>query len=119
MNFGEFFKQKRKEKKMTLRKFCLEYDLDPGNISKLERGKLSPPSSKRKLKEYAQYLDIKPESSEWRKFCDLAAISAGKIPEYIDDEEILARLPLFFRTLKNKKVSKEDLEALIEKIRNS
>ena len=35
--FGEFFKQKRIVLGMTLRQFCAENGLDPGNISKIER----------------------------------------------------------------------------------
>ena len=41
--FGAFFKQKRLELGLSLRRFCLEHGLDPGNISKLERGRLAPP----------------------------------------------------------------------------
>lgn len=117
--FGEFFKQKRISSGKTLRQFCLDHDLDPGNISKIERGKLPPPASEDKLKEYARYLKIKIGSQEWQTFKDLASIGAGRIPEDLKDEELLARLPVFFRTLRDKKFSKEELNALIKKIRES
>ncbi len=44
--FGEYFKKKRLEIGKTLRQFCLENGLDPGNISKIERGILRPPQSR-------------------------------------------------------------------------
>jgi len=117
--FGDLFKQKRIALGKTLRQFCQEHLLDPGNISKMERGKLAPPSSEEKLKEYAKYLKIKIGSTEWQKFKDLAAINAGKIPKDMQDKELLARLPVFFRALRDKKFSKKDLMDLIKKIRES
>ncbi|UCB57190.1 MAG: hypothetical protein JSV30_00955 [Candidatus Omnitrophota bacterium] len=120
VTFGEFFKQKRISLGKTLRQFCLENQLDPGNISKIERGKLPPPASEEKLKEYAKYLNIQFGSEEWQTFKDLASLSAGKIPDDLKNEqELLARLPVFFRTLRDKKFSEEDLKELIKKIRES
>lgn len=116
-NFGEFFKQRRIALGKTLRQFCLENNLDPGNISKIERGRMAPP--KERLKEYAKYLKIKIGSKDWQEFQDLAAISAGRIPKDLTDEELLPRLPLFFRTLKEKQFTEKDLNELIEKIKNS
>ena len=117
---SDFFKKKRIEQKKTLRQFCLEHDLDPGNISKIERGKMSPPSSEEKLKEYAKYLNIEYGSKEWQAFKDLAAISAGKIPEDLKkEEEVLKRLPIFFRALREKKLTEKEFKELIDKIKNS
>src|SRR3989304_556150 len=55
LTFGEFFKQKRTGLKKTLRQFCAENNLDPGNISKLERGLMAPPQGSDKLEEYAGF----------------------------------------------------------------
>ena len=52
MTFGEFFKQQRVNLKKTLRQFCAENKLDPGNISRLERGLMQPPQGSDKLEEY-------------------------------------------------------------------
>ena len=49
LTLGEFFKQKRTGLKKTLRQFCAENKLDPGNISKLERGLMAPPQGSDKL----------------------------------------------------------------------
>ena len=51
--FGQYFKKMRQKRGLTLRKFCFKHGIDPGNISKLERGIISPPRSREKLEEYA------------------------------------------------------------------
>src|SRR4030067_1329620 len=99
--FGEYFKKKRLEMRKTLRQFCLENGLDPGNISKIERGLLPPPQSRAKLAHYAQCLGIAEGSDEWLVFFDMARTDTGRIPEEIlANKEIAAHLPLVFRTLK-------------------
>ncbi len=66
LTFGEFFKQKRIGLRKTLREFCREHDLDPGNISKLERGRVQPPQNKERRLEYARYLQL--DSDERQTF---------------------------------------------------
>ena len=93
--FGEFFKEKRLLSSLTLRQFCSNYNLDPGNLSKLERGQLAPPQHE-KLEEYAKFLGLTPGSDDWFKLFDLAAAEAGKIPEDIlSDEEVVDKLPVY------------------------
>jgi len=115
VTFGEFFKQKRMELGVTLRQFCLEHNLDPGNVSRIERGKMAPPIDR--IDEFAGYLKI--DDAELQAFKDLASISAGRIPEDLRDKETLARLPVFFRTLRGKGFSEEELKALAKKIEES
>lgn len=116
--FGEFFKKKRIELGKTLRQFCMENNLDPGNISKLERGILPPPTSEEKLEHYARCLKIKKGSDEWYEFFDLAHASAGRIPEEIvSDENLLSKLPLVFRTLRGQKLTREQLNKLAKKLK--
>lgn len=117
--FGEFFKSKRIELKLTLREFCLKHKLDPGNISKLERGILPPPKSQKKLKEYAAYLKLKEGTDDWYQFFDLAAAESGRLPKELMEDEIIDRLPILFRTLRGKKISKDKLDELIKKIKES
>lgn len=117
--FGEFFKAKRIELGKTLRQFCLENDLDPGNISKIERGYLAPPQHD-KLVEYAKLLKLKKETDEWYQFFDLAAAENGKIPkDILNDNEIVKELPVLFRTLRGEKISEENLDKLIRKIKGN
>lgn len=118
--FGEFFKTRRKGLGLTLRKFCIEKGLDPGNISKLERGIFPPPATRKKLEQYASYLQIKEGSDDWYQFFDLAATSAGKIPpDLMQNEELVKKLPAVFRTLRGQKVTQEQLEELAELIRTT
>jgi len=115
--FGEFFKKKRIELDKTLRQFCLENGLDPGNISKIERGILPPPQTE-KLEHYAKCLKIKKGSDDWYEFFDLAHASAGRIPdEILSDEEVLSKLPLVFRTLRGQKLNREQLNKLAKEIK--
>ena len=103
---------------MSLRKFCLAHGFDPGNISKMERGLLAPPGSKELLNKYVDALNLKEGSDEWREFFDRASACRGEIPiEILENDEVVKNLPLFFRTLRGQKVSKEKLDELVEIIR--
>ena len=116
--FGDFFKKKRMELNLTLRKFCVENGFDAGNVSKIERGLMAPSTDPDKLGAYAKALKIKEGSDEWQKFSDLAYASSGTIPsDIMSDEELVAKLPLVFRTIKGKKLDKEQLEKLAEEIK--
>lgn len=116
--FGEFFKKKRIEKGFTLREFCRKFGLNPGNISKMERGLLKPPDPNGKLEKYASYLEIEKGTNDWYEFYDLAAACKGEIPEeFLENEELLKSLPIIFRTFRRKKVSDKALKDLVEKIR--
>ena len=118
--FGTFFKQRRIPLKKTLRQFCAENNLDPGNISRLERGLMPPPQGSDKLEEYASYLHIKKGTDDWYKFFDLARIEAGRIPdELLKNESVAASLPILFRTLRGQKISEKKLEKLVELIRKA
>ncbi len=115
--FGEFFKAKRIALKKTLRQFCLDNNLDPGNMSKLERGLLAPPQHE-KLEEYALLLNLKEGSDEWYKFFDLAAADAGRIPsDLLSDEDVLDKLPVLFRSLRANKIPETKLDELVRKIK--
>lgn len=117
-NFGEFFSHKRRELGLSLREFSKINGLDPGNISKMERGLLSPPQSREKKAQYAAALGIKEGSDDWLEFCDLASVSAGKIPSDIaNDAEVMTALPVLFRSIRDKKLDREDIERLVKSIR--
>ena len=116
--FGTLFKELRIAQKMTLREFCKAHGYDPGNISKLERGVLPPPESETKLTQFAKALKIRRGSDTWYQFFDLARAFRGKLPpEVLRDPDVVARLPVLFRTLRGQKVSEEKLNQLIEMIR--
>lgn len=117
--FGEYFKEVRLRLNKSLRQFCMENNFDAGNISKIERG-LIPPPGRDYLMKYAKALELKENSEEWIEFFDLASACRGEIPEDIlSDEEVLEKLPVFFRSLRGEKVSAEKLRGLIKLIKRS
>ncbi len=116
--FGEFVRNLRLRQNITLREFCRDHDLEPGNWSRMERGISPPPQDDGILRRYAKYLGIRPESDEWRQFIDLAAIDSGTIPaDIMSDEELLERVPLLFRAARGEKLSSEQLDELLALIR--
>lgn len=118
--FGTFIKELRARQRFGLREFCLEHGHDPSNWSKIEREVLSPPRDEETLRTWAKQLGLKPNTDDWLKFFDYAAVDAGRIPDYVmKDEELLEKLPIFFRTLSGQKPSREDLEKLLEIIRSA
>ncbi len=118
-NFGAFFKELRQRQGTTLRRFCQKYGLDPGNISKLERGKMPPPG-REILEKYARFLQVEEGSSDWFEFFDRAAAARGKIPDdLMSDEELVEKLPLVFRTLRGEKIPQDKLDKLAEEIRRT
>lgn len=119
-SFGEYFKDRRIAAGKTLRAFCEEHGFDPGNLSKLERGKLCAPESDDKLEEYALALGLKRGGTEWFEFFDKAAAERGRLPaDLASDEELLAKLPVLFRTLRGARIDAQHLDALIERIRRT
>ena len=118
--FGAFFKACRVKSGITLRAFCNMHGFDPGNISRLERGRMPPPTSEEKLTEYAEALGIERGSDDWYEFFDRAAAERGRIPaDLLSDEELLGKMPVLFRTLRGDKFDASQLDDLIERIRRA
>lgn len=119
-SFGDYLKNLRKEKKITLREFCLKASADPANISRIERGSMPPPQDPDILERYAKALGISTGSNEWYTFFDLAAASRGIIPKDImSDPEVVRMLPAFFRTLRGQKPTDDEMRKLAAKIKKS
>lgn len=117
--FGAFFREKRLALGVSLREFCLRHGLDPGNLSKLERGRLAPPQHE-KLDEYARLLGLTEGSDDWYQFFDLAAAEAGRIPaDILNDQEVAEKLPILFRTLRGQRIPDEQLDELAEKLKRA
>ncbi len=116
--FGERLKELRLERRITLRKFSQMVGIDPGNVSRIERGKINPPQELEKLEQIALILGLIEDTDEYDDFISLAHLSAGKLPQNaISDEQLVAKLPLFFRTLDGRKLTDEQLDAFIEKLK--
>lgn len=118
MNFGEFFKKLRTKKGITLRQFCETNSFDPGNISKLERGVLPAPHADDKLKAYAKALGIKSGTDDYLEFFDLATASNKTFTiKNIEGDELLNRLPVLFRSIDKKDITEDQLERIIQLIK--
>jgi transcriptional regulator with XRE-family HTH domain len=116
--FGDYIKNTRILKGLSLREFCKRIDMDASNWSKIERGVLSPPQDDEKLKLIAKVLEIKKTSEEWKEMKDKASIGAGLIPgDILSDKKVSKSLPLFFRTLRSEKPTPDELDKLIQIIR--
>jgi transcriptional regulator with XRE-family HTH domain len=118
--FGSLAKQLRLRQKVTLRNFCRQHGFDPSNMSKIERGLLSPPRSADALRNYAEALGLEEGTEEWRTFYDLAALARNEVPaDLLSDKEIVGRLPLVFRTMRGERLTDEQKERLIDLIRRT
>ena len=119
--FAEFARARRLALGVTLRQFCREHGFDVGNMSRIERGRAAPTQTDGFLGRYATALKLEPRTDQWRQFHDLARIAAGRIPERIlNDEELVAKLPIVFRTLsEGGPLTEEKLLDLAERIRRA
>jgi len=120
MSFGELVKDLRIAQQKTLRQFCHESGLDPSNWSKIERGVNSPPRDEATLAKWAHLLGVEPETEAWTGFMYQADVSRGNIPrEVMNDEKLLEKLPVFFRTVRGAELTEEQLDNFISKLRDA
>ncbi|MFN0156614.1 MAG: helix-turn-helix domain-containing protein [Bacteroidota bacterium] len=113
--FGQFVREKRLSVNLSLREFCTHAGVDPSNWSKIERGRLTPPDSSEKMEFIAQLLGFERNSSDWNKFFELSAMERGRIPDEVySDSEVIAALPVLFRTAKGEKPTEEELNKIID-----
>lgn len=118
--FGKSLKELRIHKGLTLRKICRLVDYDPSNWSKIERGIISPPSDEKVLRKWTRILGFSGNSKKNQEFIDEAKIAQGIIPQDIlSQDNAVKYLPALFRTLRNRKPTKEEIDRLIELIRGS
>ena len=111
MNFGLYIKKLRLNKDLTLREFCKKNGHDASNWSKIERGKNLPPSDDSVLEQWAKQLGVEKFSTEWYTLIDLAAVARGEIPNDLkEDKNIIAKLPLFYRTLRGQKPTDDEMK---------
>lgn len=118
--FGKILYDLRIKKEITLREMCRKVNYDPSNWSKIERGKIAPPSDRKTLELWARTLGLKKDSRVFDDFVYNANVAQSIIPlEVMQEKELVAALPAFFRTLKNKKPTKGDIDKIIDLIKNA
>lgn len=117
-NFGQILKELRIKKGLTLRHTCRILNYDPSNWSKIERGKMTPPDDEKTLRKWANILGIS-KAKGVQEFIDEANLAHGIIPQDIlFQDNIVDFLPAFFRTLRNKKPTKKEINRLIKLIQD-
>ena len=117
--FGQTLKKLRVEKELTLRCASRIANYDPSNWSKIERGKMSPPHDEKTLRKWVKILGISKER-EIQEFIDEANLAQGIIPQDIlSQDNVVDFLPAFFRTLRNKKPTKKEIDQLIKLIKDA
>ena len=115
---GKILKELRIQKGLTLRKASRLANYDPSNWSKIERGEITPPSDEKILKKWANIIGISKKSKKEQEFIDMAKIVKGIIPQDIlSQKDAIKYLPAFFRTVRNKKLTKKELNQLIRLIK--
>jgi transcriptional regulator with XRE-family HTH domain len=116
--FGEYIKNLRLARRITLRAFAEIVGADPANYSKLERGKLPPPADPTRLEPYRKALGLDSESPEWREAIRLASLDRGELPpRIISNATLMAKLPALFRTLEGEPVDEATLDELVAMLR--
>jgi transcriptional regulator with XRE-family HTH domain len=115
--FGKTLKALRAKNEMSIREVCQLIGYDPSNWSKIERGLIPPPSDRKTLTQWGKALKV--EQGKLSKFVDEAQIAQGIIPnDLLSKNEMLELMPAFFRTLRNRKPTKEEIDKLIQLIKN-
>jgi transcriptional regulator with XRE-family HTH domain len=115
-NFGSFVKQKRLERELGLREFSQRARIDPSNFSKMERGLLEPPQpGSSQLTLIREALELAPDSADAKNLEQLASVGRGMIPETVlQNAQVAAKLPAFFRTLSGTPISDQEREEIIK-----
>ena len=81
---------------------------------------MSPPADKKTLSLWAKVLGLKSNTKEFDNFIYNANVAQGIIPsEIMAEKDLVAALPAFFRTLKNRKPNKEEIDNMINLIKNA
>jgi len=116
--FGPYLRELRLKAGFGLRKFAQAAGFQASNLSNLERGKLAPPRDPERLAEMADALGLVAGSPEHKRFYDLAA-RAQKAPLPADVQPYARSrqlVPVLLRTARDKNLSNEELQELIEHI---
>lgn len=116
MKFGQQIKKLRIEAQLTLRAFCKLIGMDPSNWSKIERGIIQPPQDPQLIQQIQSALNL--NTQQLQELQDLADIARGEIPIDLRDEELMAKMPAFFRAMKSQEYTEADLEKLKQSVKN-
>jgi len=120
-SFGLFLKKLRvEEANIGLRSFAELVELQPSNLSNMERGKLPPPANKETLDRICAALGLSLTDPRRAELFDLAAQYSGRIPaDIVDVVKENEGVPVLVRTIANKQLSDEKLRELAKYIEDN
>ena len=120
MTFGEYLKQKRLDKEITLRGFAKLVDISPVYLCDLEKGRKAAPSME-VMQKMVSKLALNKEESE--RFYDLAALeqtAKNPIPKdlnaFLKDNRVIVSA---LSTAKDLDATDEEWQDFIDKLRKS
>ena len=117
--FGQMLKKLRLEDaSIGLRAFAAMIEMQPSNLSNVERDRTAPPASREVIDRICDALGLADSDPRRDKLFDLAAKSAKRIPA--DVAEVVREqpgIPVLVRTVANKQLSETKLRELAEYIK--
>jgi transcriptional regulator with XRE-family HTH domain len=117
-SFGGFLKEKRLKTGLSLREFSRRIGMQASNYCNVENDILSPPPEDT-LERIAGVLGLKPGTTDYAGFFDLAAKKRNAVPA--DIERIIKQnkmIPVMLRTVENEKVTESQLRGIIEDLKS-
>lgn len=111
--FGDFVREKRLTKGLSLRQFAGMVGMQPSNYCNVENGGSPPPASE-VLERIANALGLAKDSPDYRQLLDLAAKGRDEVPadiaRMVKESDLI---PALLRTVENEKVSENQLRGII------
>ena len=115
-NFGDYLKNLRIEKGLTLRKCAYDLSTDPSGWSKMERGVSPAPKDTSLVAKWGAFFGLAGAALD--EFLDLASLSRSEIPmDMARDGTVIAALPAFFRAVRGHELVGDRLTAFMEDLR--
>ncbi|KPJ72930.1 MAG: hypothetical protein AMS14_06915 [Planctomycetes bacterium DG_20] len=116
--FGHYLRKLRLEAGFGLRAFAEMVGMKPSNLSRLETGRMAPPTSADRMATIAQALGLEENSPQFKDLNDLAAKARpGTVaPDVADYAAHQPGVPLLLRTAKGKQLDEEGFRRLAEYI---
>lgn len=112
--FGEFLTKQLIKNNMSLRELARKTGIDASNLSKIKRGVIYPPKKEKILDILATALQL--NKKEKQKMIDLAYLVSNMIPPDTMQLTNNEAIPLVFRAINKRLLTKEETEKLAESI---
>ena len=117
--FGEILQERRGKLRLSLRDCAIRANMDPGNLSRIERGRAAPPQDPDVLARLLEAVEL-TDTDEGQKLIDAAALQNGRIPrDILSNEEVMSALPVLLRTVNNKQLDGASIEKLVDMIKKA